>query len=66
MVSHLGFKWQITKVFGFTVMIILLSYTHRRSDTDVQNGCTCAHSQNGCKTVSYCKIRAGQNQQYCI
>ena len=52
MASHLGFERKIPKVIVFTVMFILLSHTRRRSDTDVQNCCTCAHSQNRCETVS--------------
>ena len=52
MPSHLGFERQIPNVIVFTVMLILLSHTRRRSDTDVQNCCTCAHSQNRCETVS--------------
>ena len=52
MSSHLGFEWQIPNVIVFTVMFILLSYTRRRFNTDVQNCCTCAYSQNICKTVS--------------
>ena len=52
MASHLGFEWKISNVIVFTVLFILLSHTRRRFDTDVQNGCTCAHSQNRCETVS--------------
>ena len=38
--------------YCFNLMFILLSQTLRRSDTDVQNCCTCVHSQNSCERVS--------------
>ena len=62
MASHLGFDWQIPKVIVFTVMFIL--NTRRRSATDVQNCCTCAHSQNRCETVSI-SISQGRSGLQC-
>ena len=31
---------------------ITITHTRKKSDTDVQSCCTCAHSQNRCETVS--------------
>ena len=63
MASHLGFESQIPKVIVFTVMFILLSHTCRRSDTDVQNCCTCAHSQNRCETVTISILQNSQRAE---
>ena len=63
MESHLGFEWQIPKVIVFTVMFILLSHTRRRSDTDVQNCCTCAHSQNRGETISISVLQNSQEAE---
>ena len=63
MASHLGFDWQIPKDIVFTVMFRLLSYTRRRSATDVQNCCTCAHSQNRCETVSISILQNSQRAE---
>ena len=63
MASRLRFEWQIPKVIVFTVMFILLSYTRRRSDTDVQNCCTCAHSQNKYETVSISILQNSQRAE---
>ena len=66
MASHLGFESQIPKVIVFTVMFILLSHTCRRSDTDVQNCCTCAHSQNRCETVTISILQNSQRAEQTI
>ena len=63
MASHLGFDWQIPKVIAFSVMFILLSHTRRRSATDVQNCCTCAHSQNRCETISISILQNSQRAE---
>ena len=63
MASHLGFEWQIPKVIVFNVMFILLSHIRRRSDTDVQNCCTCALFQNRCETVSISILQNSQSAE---